>query len=118
MQALISRYEAAKPGMQFVLDSPYDTSNPRLEEYAQDLYEIAEADPQNLLFLNLYAMAGSFPHLDANYLIDHVHENAAGNLYMAEQVDRLLEMAKFGYANQFTVEQAGENLAVGQATVI
>src|SRR5207302_2824100 len=85
--------------------------------YAQDLCDIAEADPQNVLFLNLYAMAGDFQNLDQKYLIDHVHENAEGNPYMAEQVDRLLEMAKFGYANHFAADQALENLAAEQAAV-
>jgi hypothetical protein len=92
MVSLVDRYEAAKPGMKFVLVSTYDTGDPTLAGYAQDLYDISQTDP-NVLFLNLYESAGTYNFLDANYLLDHVHENAAGLTYFADQTQSLLAMA-------------------------
>ena len=92
MRQIIARYKAAKPGMQFVLVSTYDTGSPLLADYAAALYDIAQTD-SSTLFLNLYQSAGDYAFLDANYLVDHVHENAAGNIYFADQTESLLEMA-------------------------
>ena len=63
-----------------------------MADYAQALYDISQTD-SSVLFLNLYQKAGDFAFLDANYLADHVHENAAGNPYFADQTNALLEMA-------------------------
>ncbi|MCU1274291.1 MAG: hypothetical protein JWO48_1722 [Bryobacterales bacterium] len=92
MRQLVARYKAAKTGMKFVLVSTYDTGNPRLADYAQALYNISQTD-SSVLFLNLYQQAGEYPFLDANYLVDHVHPNAAGNPYFADQTEALLELA-------------------------
>jgi hypothetical protein len=92
MLQLISQYKAARPNMKFVLVSTYDTGSPVLADYAQDLYDISQSDP-SVLFLNLYKSAGSFSYLDSTYLADHIHENAAGDVYMANQIAELLQTA-------------------------
>jgi len=92
MQSLIARYKAARPGMQFILVSSYDTGNSRLADYAQDLYDISQTD-SSVLFLNLYEQAGSFSQIDSNYLVDHVHPNLAGDTYFPAQLESLIESA-------------------------
>lgn len=92
MQDLINRYEADDPGIQFVLVSSYDTGSPTLADYANDLYQLSQEN-SNVLFLNLYQAAGSFSMLDANYLEDHIHPNAAGNAYFSALSNTLLEDA-------------------------
>jgi hypothetical protein len=92
MQTLIARYKAAKPDMRFILVSTYDTGNPNLAGYADDLYDIAQSDP-SVFFMNVYGTAGPFPYLDANYLSDHVHETALGGVYFADLTNAILEQA-------------------------
>jgi hypothetical protein len=89
METLIGEYKAARPGMKFVLVSTYDTGHADEADYAQDLYDIAQSDP-SVLFLNMYEAAGSFAFLNANYLQDTVHENLAGDTYMANLTQTLL----------------------------
>ena len=49
---------------------------------------------QSLLFLNLYAKAGSYDSLQASgYLEDAVHESATGATYMADQLWSLIDSA-------------------------
>jgi hypothetical protein len=93
MQTLIAKYKTARPDMKFVLISTYDTGDARLADYAQSLYEISQIDPATV-FLNLYKSAGSYSFLDSNYLADHVHPNAAGNTYFANQTQYLLSLAE------------------------
>ena len=92
VQRLLARYRSVKPGIQFVLVSTYDTGGPNLAGYADALNDIAQQST-DVLFLNLFQMAGSFATLDANYLQDHVHENAAGSVYMAQNTATLLHEA-------------------------
>jgi hypothetical protein len=92
MLSLISRYRAARPDMKFILIPTYDTGSPVLADYAERMYEIAQSDP-SVLFLNLYKAAGDFAFLDANYLEDHVHQNTAGEYYMANKTQELLDLA-------------------------
>jgi hypothetical protein len=93
VEQLVARYKAARPDMDFVLVSSYDTGAPNLAGYAQALHEIAQSDP-DVLFLNLYEAAGEFSFLDANYLADHIHPNVSGLTYFAQKTQELLELAE------------------------
>ncbi len=90
MENLTARYKTARPDMQFILVSSYDTGNSRLADYSQDLYEISQ-DDSSVLFLNLYQQAGPFSSIDGNYLSDHVHPNLAGDVYFPTQLEGLIE---------------------------
>jgi lysophospholipase L1-like esterase len=92
MEELISRYKAARPGMEFVLVATYDTGSPTLAGYSAALDEIAQSDP-DVLFLNLYRAAGDFSFLNPKYLLDGVHPNPAGFEYIAGKTQELLELA-------------------------
>jgi hypothetical protein len=97
VQQLIGRYKTARPDMDFVLVSTYDThADPTMPNdlagYAQALYEIAQSDP-DVLFLNLFKAAGDFSFLNANYLEDHVHPSLAGIDYFAGKTQELLALA-------------------------
>ena len=93
MLSLIGADKAARSDMKFILIPTYDTGSPTLADYAQDLYDITQAD-SSVLFLNLYKSAGDFAFLDANYLMpDHVHQNTAGEYYMANKTQALLDLA-------------------------
>jgi MYXO-CTERM domain-containing protein len=97
MQQLISRYKTARPDMDFVLVSTFDTDPDPSDGilaagYARVLHEIAQSDP-DVLFLNLYRAAGDFSFLNANYLEDGVHPSLAGLDYFAGITQDLLALA-------------------------
>jgi lysophospholipase L1-like esterase len=91
---MIGRYRAARPGMKVVLISAYDEARgdmldsdgvtPLKVAYDQALYQIATEQP-GVLFLNQYDAAGSYAFLNANYLGDGLHPNAAGGDYFANE---------------------------------
>ena len=93
MEQLIARYKTARPDMDFILVSTYDTGSPILAGYSQALHEIAQSDP-DVLFLNLHEAAGDFAFLNGNYLSDGVHPSVAGLTYFAEKTQELLELAE------------------------
>ena len=112
MRALIARYKAAKPGIQFVLVSTYDTGNTViLGGQAQALYNISQSD-RDVVFLNLYQSAGNFATLDATYLADHVHPNSpVGTTYFANQTETLLELAQVPLAAAVTNPTTGSTVS-------
>jgi hypothetical protein len=93
VEQLIARYQSARPDMQFVLVSSYDTGSTTLKGYSQVLHEIAQSNP-DVLFLNLHEAAGNFAFLNANYLADGVHPNLSGLDYFAGKTQGLLALAE------------------------
>jgi hypothetical protein len=91
-KALIARYKTARPDMRFVLVSGYDEGSANQPAFTQGLYDISQEDP-SVLFLNLYATAGDYSFINANYLSDGIHQNADGTIYMADQLWNLIDQA-------------------------
>ncbi len=92
MEQLLDRYKAAKPDLKFVLISTYDGGYSGTPRQAQALYEIS-AQRDDVVFLNLFELAGDFEFLNANYLADGVHQNEAGAEYFADLVWDLITEA-------------------------
>jgi lysophospholipase L1-like esterase len=117
---LITRYKTARPDMDFVLVSSYDTDTNagdgnQLGEYARVLHEIAQSDP-DVLFLNLFKAAGGFNSLNGIYLSDGVHPSAAGADYFAGKTQDLLALADSSVPEPGVVVLcgAGSVLALGR----
>lgn len=91
MVDLIDRFESHDPAMDHILVSTYDTGG-GLDEYAAALHEIA-GDRDDVLMLNLYAVAGDYAFLDANYLTDGTHQGEAGAAYLADHLWNLIDAA-------------------------
>lgn len=66
----------------FLLVPAYDTTGGTQfqQDLAAALYQVAVANT-DISFFNMYSQAGAFAVLDASYLADHVHPNAAGAVY-------------------------------------
>ncbi len=93
MENLITRLRDTRPGMQFVLLATYDTGPDILEQFTQALHEITLEQP-NILFLNLYQLAGNYESLLHNhYPSDGTHPSTSGRQYFANQIWSMIELA-------------------------
>ena len=97
----MAKCRVANPNMKFLLISPYDTGTydnapAVLGAIPQTLRDLANADPANTLFLNMFGQAGSNDSLYANgYLnADHIHETLSGVGYFAGLLQSMLNSAK------------------------
>jgi lysophospholipase L1-like esterase len=80
--AMVNRLKAAAPGMDITLVSTYDSGSQTLADYATVEAELAAS--QNLGFINLYALGGSYQSFLTNgYLDDGVHFSPSGGQYVS-----------------------------------
>lgn len=86
IEAIITKYTTAcAAGVKFLLVSTWETENrdAALGEYADALYEISQASPSIVAFVNLYQIIkdnlGAWSAWEATYLSDGVHANDAGD---------------------------------------
>lgn len=119
MQDLIDKVRGVDPDMDIALVSQYDTRNngqplkERLAEYNQALLELA-LENDEVVYLNLFEEAGDAATLDALYLADSVHPNAAGVEYFGGVLQELYAAAALigDYDASGSVEQADLDLVL------
>ena len=99
MDALVDRWRRAVTAQgrevrilvvsQYALGGQFAANLPKM---AADLYEISLARA-DVAFINVYRLAGPYATLNAMYLADGVHPNAAGVDYLAGIIDSALQAA-------------------------
>lgn len=105
MQSLMADMLAARPTLNFILLSTYESNsnaNTALSEYADALYEIADAEGPagHVLFVNMFREAGQYNVLyyggaNATYLSDGVHPKPPqGNWYFWQVINGILKEAQ------------------------
>ncbi len=88
---LLDRYRAAKPGIDFVVVSSYQTGDgSKLDFMADALWELTQ-ESDDTLFINLFDAVGGMDADLAAYLKDGVHPNDDGDNFFAQTVWNLIE---------------------------
>jgi len=114
VSSIITKYTTAcASGVKFLLLSTWDTDGNQtlIGEYADACFELSEASPDSVAFVNLHQIIfdklGAWSSWQATYLSDGVHTNTTGDdtfgLYLWNEINRPEESALLDLGSEITL---------------